>query len=71
MNTRIYHGLLTAARKPPVGRVPMLSKLDDTLVIGDERFDLSANRYPGALHPRGFEYLRDFAADPIPTFISR
>ena len=62
LNTRRYHGLLTAATKPPVGRMLMLSKLEETLVIGDKRFHLSANRYPGALHPM------DFTADPNPTF---
>ena len=31
LNTRRYHGLLVAATKPPVGRVVMLSKLEETL----------------------------------------
>ena len=34
LNTRRYHGLLTAATKPPVGRVVMLSKLEEVLVEG-------------------------------------
>ena len=34
-NTRRYHGLLTAATKPPVGRVLLLSKLEETLIVGD------------------------------------
>ena len=29
-NTRRYHGLLTAATKPPVGRMVLLSKLEET-----------------------------------------
>ena len=33
LNTRRYHGLLVAATKPPVGRVVMLSKLEETLLI--------------------------------------
>ena len=33
LNTRRYHGLLVAATKPPVGRVVMLSKLEETLFI--------------------------------------
>src|SRR6266536_1421471 len=60
INTRRYHGLLTAATAPPVGRIVLLSKIEETLVVGDRRFDLSANQYPGAVHPRGFEYLREF-----------
>ena len=32
LNTRRYHGLLTAATKPPVGRIVMLSKLEELFV---------------------------------------
>jgi predicted glycogen debranching enzyme len=69
MNTRRYHGLLTAALHPPVGRVVMLSKLEETLVIGERRFDLSVNQYPGAIHPTGHQLLREFRLDPWPTFV--
>src|SRR5690349_23964842 len=60
LNTRRYHGLLTAATKPPVGRFVLLSKLEETLVIDGRRYELSANQYPGVIHPRGFEYQSDF-----------
>ena len=69
MNTRRYHGLLTAALHPPVGRTVLLSKLEETLVIGGERFELSVNRYPGAVHPTGYRYLSEFRLDPWPTFV--
>jgi glycogen debranching enzyme len=69
MNTRRYHALLTAATQPPVGRVVMLSKLEETLIVDGERFDLSVNRYPGVVHPEGFRYLREFRLDPCPTFV--
>jgi predicted glycogen debranching enzyme len=46
LNTRRYHGLLTAATKPPVGRFVLLSKLEETLIVNGRRFELSANRYP-------------------------
>jgi len=68
LNTRRYHGLLVAATKPPVGRVVMLSKLEETLFIGNLSFDLSANRYPGVVHPQGFRYLKHFRLDPFPIF---
>ena len=35
-NTRRYHGLLVAATRPPVGRAVLLSKVEETLVIGNE-----------------------------------
>jgi predicted glycogen debranching enzyme len=67
-NTRRYHGLLTAAIKPPVVRYLLLSKLEETLVIGSERFDLSSNLYPGCTHPVGYKYLSGFRLDPFPVF---
>ena len=68
LNTRRYHGLLVAATKPPVGREVLLSKLEETLLIDGQRFDLSCNRYPGVVHPQGFRYLTDFRLDPFPIF---
>jgi len=68
LNTRRYHGLLVAATKPPVGRAVLLSKLEETLLIDGKAFDLSANRYPGVVHPQGFRYLKQFRLDPFPTF---
>jgi glycogen debranching enzyme len=69
MNTRRYHALLTAATRPPVGRVIMLSKLEETLIVDGKRFELSVNRYPGVVHPEGFRYLCEFRLDPCPTFV--
>ncbi len=68
LNTRRYHALLTAATRPPVGRVVLLSKLEETLVLQDQRFELSANQYREVIHPRGFEYLVSFRLDPFPVF---
>ncbi|HEX6881673.1 MAG TPA: amylo-alpha-1,6-glucosidase [Terriglobales bacterium] len=69
IHTRRYHGLLVAATKPPVGRMLMVSKFEETLVVGEERFELSANEYSGAIHPRGFEYLAAFRLDPWPVYV--
>jgi predicted glycogen debranching enzyme len=68
LNTRRYHGLLTAATKPPVGRIVMLSKLEEALVIDGRRYELSANKYSGAIHPRGYLYQTGFRLDPFPIF---
>jgi len=68
-HTRRYHGLLVAALHPPVGRTVLLSKLAETLVVGDERFELDTNRYAGAVHPHGYERLTRFSLDPMPTFV--
>src|SRR5215204_2934529 len=68
LNTRRYHGLLTAATKPPVGRLVLLSKLEETLIIDGRRYELSANQYPGVVHPDGFKYQTGFRLDPFPVF---
>jgi predicted glycogen debranching enzyme len=68
LNTRRYHGLLVAATKPPVGRLVLLSKLEEILFIEGHPVDLSANRYPGVVHPQGFRYLKQFRLDPFPVF---
>lgn len=67
MNTRRYHGLLTAATKPPLGRMVLLSKLEETVFLDGAPFELSTNRFPGVLHPRGFEHLAQFRLDPFPV----
>lgn len=68
IHTRRYHGLLVAALNPPAGRMVLLSKLEETAIVGGARYELSANRYPGVVHPRGFEYLTEFRIDPFPVF---
>src|SRR5215469_4800905 len=68
LNTHRHHGLLTAATKPPVGRLVLLSKLEETFFIDEQAFELSANRYPGVVHPQGFRHLKQFRLDPFPVF---
>src|SRR5213082_516482 len=65
LNTRRYHGLLVAATEPPVGRCVLLSKLEEVLLIGDQRFELSCNQYPGVIHPQGYQFLTNFRLDPF------
>src|SRR5215216_5779501 len=68
LNTRRYHGLLVAATRPPVGRLVLLSKLEETLILDGRRYELSANQYPGVVHPQGHRHLRGFRLDPFPVF---
>jgi predicted glycogen debranching enzyme len=69
LNTRRYHGLLVAATKPPAGRMVLLSKMEETVILNGRRYDLSTNRYPGAVHPSGYLFLAEFRLDPFPTFV--
>src|SRR5271165_744573 len=65
-NTRRYHGLLTAALRPPVGRHALLSKLEETLIVDERRYELSTNGYqPLVTHPEGYRMMREFRLDPF------
>src|SRR6185436_10883656 len=61
-NTRRYHGLLVAATETE--RRVLIAKLDES--IGG--VSLAANRFPGAIHPRGFEHIASFARDLFPVW---
>jgi len=67
-NTRRYHALLVAATKPPLGRMALLSKFEETIIIDGERFELSCNQYPGKVHPEGYKFLTRFRLDPFPIW---
>src|SRR3990172_7288900 len=60
LNPRRYHGLLIAATHPPIGRMVLLSNLEEVLVIGGQPYELAVNQYPDVVHPHGFQYLRRF-----------
>lgn len=65
---RRYHSLLTAATKPPLGRIRAVSKLEEKLIIDGTSFELSTNQYPGTVHPEGFKYISEFRLDPFPIW---
>ena len=69
IHTRRYHGLLTSALHPPTGRMLLVAKFEDVLVVDGYRVELSTNRYEGAVYPQGYEYLREFRLDPFPTWV--
>jgi predicted glycogen debranching enzyme len=67
-NTRRYHGLLVSASRARSERQVLVSKLDETIVIGSDRYELGCNQYPGVIHPRGFERLTSFRRGLFPEF---
>ena len=71
-NTRRYHGMLVAATNPPTERMVMVSKLDETIVLNDERIELGCNDYGDVVSPNGYQYLENFTKDLFPewTFIA-
>ena len=67
-NTRRYHGLLIAATAPPVGRMVLLSKFEETITVDDTAYELSCNQYPGTVYPEGYKYLTGFRLEPFPIW---
>ncbi|HVF10972.1 MAG TPA: amylo-alpha-1,6-glucosidase [Abditibacteriaceae bacterium] len=71
-NTRRYHALLCAAVEPPLGRMVLVNKADETITLknpaGDRHFDLGCNQYPGAVHPTGYRFLQEFSTSPLPRW---
>ncbi len=67
-HSRRYHGLLVAATRPPGGRMVLLSKLDETLIVAGRRYELGCSRFPGVVHPRGGDFLEGFSRDLFPVF---
>jgi predicted glycogen debranching enzyme len=68
-HARRYHGLLVAAIHPPADRMVLLSKLDETIITGESRFELSCNVYDGdVLHPDGNRFLERFTKNFFPEW---
>jgi predicted glycogen debranching enzyme len=62
--TRRYHGLLVAALQPPVGRMQLVAKLDETVRYDAADYALGTNRWAsGAIEPHGYVYIESFRLD--------
>ena len=68
LNSRKYHGLLVAAMTPPVRRMVLLSRLEETVYLDGWPSQLACNEYPGAVHPEGHRLLRAFSNEPFPRW---
>jgi glycogen debranching enzyme len=68
-HTRTYHGWLIAALEPPGQRTLLLSRIDASLEIGGQVFDLGTNFWTsGAIAPMGYKLLQKFQVDPVPSW---
>jgi predicted glycogen debranching enzyme len=69
VNTRRYHGLLVAAVAPPAERYVLLSKLDEAIILQEERIELGVNLYQGnTVQPSGHQYLTHFSRGLYPEW---
>ncbi len=67
--SRRYHAFLCAATRAPQERVILVSKIDETVHVGDQSYELGVNFWPGAVAPQGDEFLAEFQLDPLPRWI--
>ncbi|MBZ8180272.1 amylo-alpha-1,6-glucosidase [Oscillatoria salina] len=74
--TRKYHGWLIAALDPPGKRTLLLSHLDASLEVAGKVIALGTNFWLSgenqedyAINPEGYQLLRSFGIDPVPTWI--
>ena len=67
INTRKYHGLLIAPLTPPARRFLILSKLDESIEVGGEKFNLYSNMCHNYIS-NGFKYMEEFEKEYIPIF---
>ena len=66
-NTRRYHGLLVAPLIPPASRHLLISKVDESIRIGNESFNLYTNLCKNFVSD-GYKYLESFEKNYIPVF---
>ena len=70
-STRRYHAILCAATRPPLGRMVLVNRLEETVVVDGGTHELSTNFYRGAVHPEGHRAILGFRLDPWPTWTLR
>ena len=66
-NTRKYHGLLVAPLTPPARRFLILSKIDESIQIEENNYELFTNMCLNYIS-KGYEYLEEFEKEYIPIF---
>ena len=67
-NTRRYHGLLVAAIVPPTERMALVSKLEETIVVNNQQFELGVNNFGGVIRPDGNQHQVSFTRGLFPQF---
>ena len=68
INTRRYHGILVASQRPPIERVVMVSRLEETIIIDGREYPLSTAVHKKKIQkPSGYLHLERFERTPLPV----
>ena len=66
-NTRRYHGLLVASLMPPARRHLIISKLDESIIVDNEEYNLFTNVCKNHISD-GYKYLESFEKEYLPIY---
>lgn len=66
-NSRAHHSYLVAALNPPVDRLSILGKTQESIKIGNVEHDLASQQYIN-WNKEGQRYLQRFTLDGVPTY---
>ena len=66
-NTRKYHGLLIAPANPPSNRKLILSKLDESIIIDNNKYELFTNLGKNYIS-HGYRFQQSFVKEYMPIF---
>lgn len=67
-NINKYNALLVASLTPPINRRVLLSKLDETIYVGDKEYKIYTNQYNTDEFEKGFMFQQEFEYDYFPRF---
>ena len=68
-NTRSEHGLLVVRPENSEQHAVLVSKLEETLIAHNKKYQLSTNRYKDLIFPDGYRYLQECRSSPYPDML--
>ena len=68
-NTRREHGLLVVRPTGEVRHNVLVSKVEETVITNNKKYQLSTNRYKDLIYPDGFRYIQEYKGNPSPNML--
>ncbi|HEX2583736.1 MAG TPA: glycogen debranching enzyme N-terminal domain-containing protein, partial [Steroidobacteraceae bacterium] len=63
VNTRRYHGIFVPNLQQPKGRHVMISRLDETIIMGEQEYQLGGADFDNNLNGTATQWLKSFTVD--------
>lgn len=68
-NTRREHGLLVVRPENEKEHSVLISKIEETVLDRNKKYQLSTNRYKDLVYPDGYRYLQEYQGNPFPSML--